>query len=114
MDTAFDPAARELDLITLSLQVFLPLAVAAVLMLLPARRKELLRWVALVGCAATLTLGLCRLVDYYNLLDMYSDRTVRSLYHPEGTLAARSERQQEAAAKDVPARPGPMIRMECI
>lgn len=102
MDSPFSPDQRELDLITLSLQVFLPLAVAGVLMLLPARRKELLRWVALVGCAATLTLGLCRLVDYYNLLDMYADRSVRSLYHPEGRLDTRSERQQAAAARDVP------------
>ena len=104
MDTAFDPAARELDLITLSLQVFLPLGVAGLLCLLPGRRKELLRWVALTGCAATLTLGLCRLVDYYTLLDQYSDRSVRSLYHPAARLDSRSDEQQATAARPVPGR----------
>jgi NADH-quinone oxidoreductase subunit M len=88
----FDPAVREVDLIALSVQVFLPLAFALVLLILPSRFKELLRWWALVGAAATLTLGACRFVDYYALLETYSDRNLASLYHPETRLEARSDR----------------------
>jgi NADH-quinone oxidoreductase subunit M len=98
----FDPAARELDLINLSLLVFLPVAFAAVLLVVPSRFKEFMRWWAVIGTAATLTLGLCRLIDYYNLLDMYSDRTTRSLYHPAANLDTRSDQQQADAARAVP------------
>ena len=57
---------------------------------------------ALFGTAATLTLGLCRLIDYYTLLDSYSDRAVRSLYHPATRLDARSDQQAYDAAQAVP------------
>ncbi len=104
MTDPFTPDQRELDLITLSVQVFLPLAVAGVLLVIPGRWKELLRWTALLGCAATLTLGLCRVVDYHWLLETPSDRTVRSLYHPSSRLDSRSDEQQATAARPVPGR----------
>jgi NADH-quinone oxidoreductase subunit M len=102
MGSLFDPAVRELDLIHLTLLVFLPAVFAAVLLVVPARFKEFMRWWALVGTAATLTLGLCRLIDYYTLLDSYSDRTVRSLYHPSTRLDVRSDQQAFDAAQAVP------------
>ena len=98
----FDPAVRELDMINLALLVFLPAAFAAVLLVVPSRFKEFMRWWALIGTAATLTLGLCRLIDYYNLLDSYSDRSVRSLYHPAARLDSRSDQQMSDAAQAVP------------
>jgi len=98
----FDPAVRELDLINLTLLVFLPAAFALVLLVVPARFKEFMRWWALIGTAATLTLGLCRLIDYYTLLDSYSDRSVRSLYHPDTRLDVRSDQQALDAAQAVP------------
>ncbi len=98
----FDPAVRELDMINLALLVFLPAAFAAVLLVVPGRFKEFMRWWALIGTAATLTLGLCRLVDYYYLLDQYSDRSVRSLYHPATRLESRSDQQMSDAAQAVP------------
>ncbi len=101
-DPLLDPAARERDMINLAVQVFLPAAVALVLLLIPRRRPEVLRWVALVGVAATLTLALCRLIDYYTILDSYSDRTTTSLYHPAARLDARSDQQASDAARPVP------------
>jgi NADH-quinone oxidoreductase subunit M len=102
MSELFNPAKQEVDLITLSLQVFLPAAVAGVLLLIPSRLRELMRWVALVGTAAALTLGLCRLVDYYQLLEMRSDRSVRTMYHPDQTLDNRADQQASDAAQAVP------------
>lgn len=101
-DSLLAPAARERDMINLAIQVFLPAAVALVLLLIPRRRPEVMRWVALVGVAATLTLGLCRLIDYYSILDSYSDRTTTSLYHPAARLDARSDQQASDAARPVP------------
>ena len=72
------------------------------MLVVPARFKEFMRWWALIGTAATLTLGLCRLVDYYNLLDSYSDRSVRSFYHPDTRLDSRSDQQMADAAQAVP------------
>ncbi|MGL6073892.1 MAG: complex I subunit 4 family protein [Fimbriiglobus sp.] len=88
-----NPAAREVDTISLSLQVFLPLAFALVLFVIPGRWREFMRWWALIGAAATLTFGSCRLVDYYALLESYSDRNLANMYHPETRLEARSDRQ---------------------
>jgi NADH-quinone oxidoreductase subunit M len=102
MDSLFDPAQRELDLVNLVLLVFLPAAVATVLLVVPARFKELTRWLALGATAATLVLGLCRLVDYYTLLEFRSDRSVRSMYHPDSRLDSRSDRQMADAARPVP------------
>jgi NADH-quinone oxidoreductase subunit M len=94
----FDPTARELDLITLATLVFTPAAAAAVLVVVPGRFKELMRWIALAGTAATLTLGLCRLVDYDNYLSMYS----ATKYHPATRLDVRSDQQMSYAAQPVP------------
>ncbi|MFO0850595.1 MAG: NADH-quinone oxidoreductase subunit M [Gemmataceae bacterium] len=102
MSALFDPAKQEVDLITLSLQVFLPAAVAAVLLLVPSRFRETMRWIALIGTAAALTLGLCRLVDYYQLLEMRSDRSVRTMYHPDVTLDNRADQQASDAAQAIP------------
>ena len=97
-----DPDLRELDMIWLSVLVFLPAAVALLLFLIPARFKELLRWVALFGTAGTLTLSLCTVIDYYRVLERWSPTETRSLYHPQARLDARVEAQQAEMAKPVP------------
>src|SRR5215212_7563708 len=102
MDNPFDASQRELDMISLAVLVFLPAAFAAVLLVVPARWKEVMRWLALIATAATLTLGLCRLVDYYFLMDLHSDRSVRSFYHPATRLDNRSDQQMSDAAQAVP------------
>ncbi len=102
MSDLFDPAKRELDLINLALLVFLPSAFALVILALPSRWRELMRWLALVGTAATLTLGLCRLVDYYLLLDSQSDRTTKTMYHPATRLDSRADQQLANVSKPIP------------
>ncbi len=80
-------------MIQLSVLVFLPAATAALLLLVPAGWKAVMRWVTVFGCALTLTVGLCTLVDYTNLLGRYSDRTVRSNYTPDSRLDVRADKQ---------------------
>ncbi len=107
-----DPNAREVDMIWLTAQVFLPLAVAALLLVVPGKFKELLRWIALFGCAATLACALCLWVDYYHrVLEFRSDRSVESMYHPDSRLDARVERQQANAARPVP---GPFSSIDLV
>lgn len=102
MPNLFDPATRETDMIQLSVLVFLPAIGALLLLLIPSRFRELMRWVAIVASAVTLTLALCLLVDYHRLLESYSDRDTRSLYHPASRLDVRAEQQQIDAAQAVP------------
>jgi NADH-quinone oxidoreductase subunit M len=92
-DRMLNPAVREVDMLSLSVQVFLPLACALVLFVIPGRWREMLRWWALIATCATLTLAACRLVDYYSLLESYSDRNIANMYHPATRLDARSEKQ---------------------
>ena len=99
MQNPFDPSLREMDMINLTLLVFLPAAVAALLLLVPSRFKELMRWMAVLATAGTLTLGLCRLVDYYAMLETPSDRGTRSMYHPSSRLDSRSDQQMANLAQ---------------
>lgn len=101
-DNPLDPAVRETDFIQLTLLTFLPAAFAAVLFVVPGRFREFMRWWALLGTAATLTAGLCTLVDYHRLLESYSDREIRSMYHPATRLDSRSDQQLDDAARAVP------------
>jgi len=91
LEVLFPNADRELDLFLLSLLVFLPAACAFLLLLIPAKWAEVQKWFALAGTCLTLTVALCALVDYYNLLDSRSDRSTRSFYHPGTSLEARSD-----------------------
>lgn len=93
-----NPAMREVDMVLLTIQVFLPLIFAAIILCVPARAPGLMRWLALIATAATLTMGACRFVDYYTLLDSYSDRSLSNFYQPESRLDTRSDRQMQDAA----------------
>ena len=102
LDFLTPSGGRELDLFTLGAQIAVPLTFALLVALVPARRGDLARWLALAGLACSLTLASCRLVDYHTLLDGYSDRSVRSLYHPAARLDSRSEQQSSDASEAVP------------
>jgi len=102
LELFMNPAERELDLVQLTLLVFLPAIFAALLLLIPSKWKRAMRWVALFGTAFTLSVGLCTLVDYFRLLDSRSDRSVRTLYHPASQLEARSDEALAAASAPVP------------
>ena len=101
-ENLIDTSKKELDLITLSVQVFLPACFAVCLFFVPSRWREWMRWWALIGTAATFTLCMCRLIDYYQLLESYSDRSVEVMYHPAVRLDARADQQMSDAAQAVP------------
>jgi NADH-quinone oxidoreductase subunit M len=91
----------EFDLTLLSLLVFLPAIFAVGLLAFPAKWTEGMRWWALFGSAAALSLSLCVLVDYYRLLD--SDTTTGlPRYGPTSRLDARADQAASDAAKDIP------------
>jgi NADH-quinone oxidoreductase subunit M len=98
LDLLLSSTDRELDLIQLSTLVFLPAAFALLLLLVPSGWKTVMRWLAVFGTAATLTVALCTLVDYQNLLDSRSDRTTRSLYHSATRLDERADALLAVAA----------------
>jgi NADH-quinone oxidoreductase subunit M len=98
LDQFFSPNDRELDMIQLSVLVFLPAAFAALLLVIPAGWKAVMRWWAVFGTALTLTVGLCTLVDFHKLLTSYSGRTERSNYHPNTRLDERADKQIAVSA----------------
>ena len=91
LEPFFPPADRELDLIQLSLLVFLPAGFALLLLVWPGRFREGMRWFALFGAAGTLAVSLCTLIDYHRLLESQSDRATRSMYHPDTRLDSRAD-----------------------
>jgi NADH-quinone oxidoreductase subunit M len=95
LDLFLSSTDRELDLIQLSILVFLPAVFALVILLLPSTWKTAMKWTAVFGTALTLTVGLCTLIDYYNLLDSRADRSTRRLYHPATRLDERADAQRE-------------------
>ena len=91
LEPYFPPADRELDLLQLSLLVFLPAGFALLLLVWPSRFREGMRWLALFGAAGTLAVALCTLIDYHRLLESQSDRETRSMYHPDTRLDSRAD-----------------------
>ena len=88
--------------IWLSALVFLPAAFAFGLLLLPTRWPEAMRWWALFGTAGTLSVSLCVVVGYYNLLDQYPDANGYPRYSIETRLDVRADQAASDAARDVP------------
>lgn len=101
-DAAVTPVLRELDMIWLCVLIFLPSVVALLLLAVPGRFRELMRWLAVFGTAGTLAVSLCVWVDYHRVLEHHSDRSVRSMYHPASSLEARLLKQTANAAAPVP------------
>lgn len=92
----------ETDLLFMAVLVFLPAAFAAVLLLFPARWAEAMRWWALIGTAATLSVSLCVLVGYYGMLDTRLDKNGRPLYAAQNRLDNRADQAASDAAQPVP------------
>jgi len=92
----------EYDLILMSLVIFLPAAFGAACLFFPAKWTEAVRWWALLGSGAALSLSLCLVSEYYFLLDSRSDRGVRSLHHPKTLLDARADEALRRASLPVP------------
>src|SRR5262245_15174951 len=92
----------EPDLIWLSLLVFLPAIFAAGLLLFPSRWAEAMRWWAVFGTAATLSVSLCVVVGYYNLLDTYPDANGFPRYGTATRLDSRADQAASDAAREIP------------
>jgi NADH-quinone oxidoreductase subunit M len=92
----------ESDLTWLSLLVFLPAIFALGLIAFPAKWKEAMRWWATFGTAATLSLSLCVVVGYYNLLDRYPNANGAPRYAPHTRLDARADKAASDAAQPIP------------
>ena len=101
-DAVYDTSMRELDMLWLVALIFLPTAFAALILFVPGRFRELLRWLALFGTGGTLALSMCVWVDYYRVLESHSDRTYRTWYHPASSLEARLAKQAANAAMPTP------------
>jgi NADH-quinone oxidoreductase subunit M len=74
----------EADLIKMSLVIFLPTLFALGVLLVPSRKPEVIRWIALFGTAATMAASFVLFVDYQKLLD-----THRTTGQDETLLEAR-------------------------
>src|SRR5579862_8293154 len=84
----------ELDLIWMSLVIFMPTAFALVLLFFPRGSEEYMRWWSLLGTAVTLVLSLFVFIDYSKMLESKMDGAGRA--DGRTTLLARHD---EAAAK---------------
>jgi len=92
----------ESDLVWLSLLVFLPSACALALLLFPLRWTEAMRWLAVFGTAATLSVSLIVVVGYYELLDRYPDANGFPRYGLKSRLDARADQAGSDAVRDIP------------
>jgi NADH-quinone oxidoreductase subunit M len=68
----------ELDLIWMSLVIFVPTLFALVLLFFPRGTEEYMRWWSLLGTAVTLVLSACLFIDYHQMLEMNMDSTGRT------------------------------------
>jgi NADH-quinone oxidoreductase subunit M len=92
----------ETDFIWLTALVFLPALFALGLLAIPSRWPELMRWWALFGTAGTLSLSLCAVVGYYNLLEQFPDANGYPRYGSETRLDARADQAASDLAREIP------------
>src|SRR5262245_20958464 len=69
----------ELDLIWMSLCIFLPSAFALILLFFPKVTEEYMRWWSLLGTAVTLVVSLFLFIDYLRMLDHNTNTPEASL-----------------------------------
>jgi NADH-quinone oxidoreductase subunit M len=85
----------ELDLVWMSLCIFVPSLFALVLLFFPKGTEEYMRWWTLLGTALTLVLSLILFIDYWKMLDI-------NLNDPQATMLSSRVGDvvdREAAAK---------------
>src|SRR4051812_21577149 len=89
----------ETDLWQMTAVSFLPALFALVLVFVPSTAKELLRWVTLIGTAATLAASLVVFVGYLDMLERGpQERGVLPWHSANATLEARADAATAAAA----------------
>jgi NADH-quinone oxidoreductase subunit M len=90
----------ELDLVWMSLVIFMPTAFALVLLFFPRGSEEYMRWWSLLGTAVTLVLSLFVFIDYSRMLEKTQDAMGR----PDARTTLLS-RHDAAVARAVAAEP---------
>lgn len=92
----------ESDLVWLSILVFLPAVCAAGLLAIPSKWVEAMRWWATFSAAATLSVALCVVVGYYNLLDQHLDANGMPRHSVHTRLDNRADKAASDAAQPIP------------
>ncbi|VTR95888.1 proton-translocating nadh-quinone oxidoreductase subunit m : Proton-translocating NADH-quinone oxidoreductase, chain M OS=Singulisphaera acidiphila (strain ATCC BAA-1392 / DSM 18658 / VKM B-2454 / MOB10) GN=Sinac_1360 PE=4 SV=1: Oxidored_q5_N: Oxidored_q1: Oxidored_q1 [Gemmata massiliana] len=92
----------ETDLTWLSILVFLPAVCAAGLFVFPSKWTEGMRWWATFGAAGTLSIALCVVVGYYNLLDRRLDANGKPGHSVHTRLDNRADKAASDAAQPIP------------
>ena len=92
----------ESDLTWLSILVFLPAVCAAGLLAFPSKWTEVMRWWATFGAAGTLSIALCVVVGYYNLLDQHLDANGMPRHSVHTRLDNRADKAASDAAQPIP------------
>ncbi|MBY0460901.1 MAG: NADH-quinone oxidoreductase subunit M [Gemmataceae bacterium] len=92
----------ETDFTWLCALLFMPAVCAAGLLLIPSRWTEVMRWWATFGAAGTLSVSLCVVVGYYNLLDRNPDANGAPRYSYKTRLDNRADQAASDAAQPVP------------
>src|SRR5947207_7679078 len=83
----------ELDLIWMSLCIFLPSIFALVLLFFPKGTEEYMRWWTLLGTAATLVISLFLFIDFLKMMDI-------DLSNPQATTLAERTQKMNLRAND--------------
>ena len=104
--------SKEADFGMMLAMIAAPAITAAIVLLLPSRRAELLRWVAAFGAAFTLIVALCGVIDYYALLDSRIDRGGRPMHALETRLDHRVDAMTSADGR-APT-PGPRLSADWV
>src|SRR5438552_4064270 len=95
----------EIDLILMTLVIFVPVAFAVPLCLrwiFPRGSDEWMRWWTLLGTAVTLALSLCMFIDYYGMLNRHSALDTRPMASKENLLGTRVDDTLAAALANAP------------
>ena len=89
----------EIDMLLMSLVIFIPSLFAIGLLFFPKGTEEWMRWFALAGSAITLVISLFMLVDYVRLLDKAPTEGGRAAMH--GEAASLDARVHDSNQRDL-------------
>src|ERR1700675_3958372 len=87
----------DMDLVWLSLLIFLPTAFALVLLFFPKGSEEYMRWWTLLGTAATFVVSAIVFIQYLGMLDVHrADDAAKIAHNRPGISTSLPERATAA------------------
>jgi NADH-quinone oxidoreductase subunit M len=90
----------ELDLVWMSLCIFVPSLFALVLLFFPKGTEEYMRWWTLLGTAVTLVLSLILFIDYWKMLDINTNDPQATLLSSRAADMREREADGQARSSD--------------